>query len=234
MSDAAADIPYVVLGAGGHARSLMGLLMARGLHVKGCIAPTCPTPSEWPYGDSPWLGDDTALEGLDSAQIALVNGVGSVGPTALRRKIFDAARARGFAFPALVHPAAIVAERAVLSEGVQVLAGAILQAGVKVADNALLNTGCIVDHDSCIGVHAHIAPGVTLSGGVTIGAGVHIGTGATIIQGISIGDGAVVGAGAVVIRDVSPNSHVAGVPARPLAGKAALRATAPNDQIDSD
>lgn len=205
----------VLLGAGAHARSLLGLLAACGLRPTGCIAPAAPS-GDWPEGCR-WLGDDTALDSLDPLRVALVNGLGSTGSTALHRKVFDAARARGFAFPPVIHPSVIRAEDVTLDEGAQVLAGAILQAGVTVGKNALLNTGCIVDHDCVIGAHAHLAPGVTLSGGVRIGGGVHVGTGAVVIQGVSIGDGAIVGAGAVVLRDVAPGVTVVGNPARPLA-----------------
>jgi sugar O-acyltransferase (sialic acid O-acetyltransferase NeuD family) len=207
----------VILGVGGHARSLLGLLAACGLRVEGCIVPSAPGVG-WP-GDCPWLGDDTALDGLDPLRVALVNGLGSVGSTSLRRKVFDAARARGFAFPPVVHPSVIQTEAVTLGEGAQVLAGAILQTGVNVGENALLNTGCIVDHECRIGAHVHLAPGVTLSGGVTIGCGVHVGTAAVVIQGIRIGDGAVVGAGAVVTKDVAPGATVVGNPARVLEKK---------------
>jgi acetyltransferase-like isoleucine patch superfamily enzyme len=43
-----------------------------------------------------------------------------------------------------------------------------------------------------------------------------IGSNATILCGFTIGEGAMIGAGAVVTRDVSPNSIVAGVPARAM------------------
>jgi len=214
MNGSAADMPHLILGAGGHARSLLGLLAACGLRVGGCIAPAAPR-AGWPE-DCPWLGDDAALDGLDVARVALLNGLGSVRSTALRRQLFDTARARGFAFPTLVHPSAIVAEDVALSGGAQVLAGAILQAGVTVAENVLLNIGCIVDHDCRIGAHAHLAPRVTLSGGVTIGSGVHVGTAAVVLQGVRIGDGAIVGAGTVVTRDVAPGATVVGNPARVL------------------
>lgn len=41
-----------------------------------------------------------------------------------------------------------------------------------------------------------------------------IGAGATILPGVTVGENAVVAAGAVVSRDVSPNTVVAGVPAK--------------------
>jgi len=209
-----ADSPHVILGAGGHARSLLGLLEACGRPVAGCIVPDAPL-ANWPK-EYIWLGGDASLDRLDPAVVALVNGLGSVGSTERRKAVFEAARARGFGFPALVHPAAIVAQGVTLADGAQVLAGAILQYGVRVAENALLNTGCIVDHDCDIGPHAHLAPRVTLSGGVCVDAGAHLGTAATVIQGVRIGAGAIVSAGAVVIRDVASGSRVAGVPAREI------------------
>jgi acetyltransferase-like isoleucine patch superfamily enzyme len=44
--------------------------------------------------------------------------------------------------------------------------------------------------------------------------GASIGSGATLLGGITIGENAIVGAGSVVTRDVSPNTIVAGNPAR--------------------
>lgn len=205
----------VILGAGGHARSILGLMAALNIRATGCIAPAAPA-AGWP-SECPWLGDDAALDALDLSQVALVNGLGSVGSTALRRKVFKAARARGFSMPTLVHPSVMLSENVSIDEGSQVFAGAILQAGVIVGENTLLNTGCIIDHDCVIEAHAHIAPGVTLSGDVRIGAGAHIGTAAVVIQGISIGAETIIGAGAVVTKDVLPGTTVIGNPARPVA-----------------
>ena len=52
----------------------------------------------------------------------------------------------------------------------------------------------------------------------TIGDDVFIGAGARVLGDVTLGDGAKVGANAVVIRDVSPNTTVAGVPARVVRG----------------
>lgn len=204
----------VLLGAGGHARSILGLLKTLNKRILGCIAPVEPA-EDWPK-DCRWLGDDNLLDSLDSSQLVLVNGLGSVGSTALRREVFDKARARGFRLLTLLHPSVILADDVVLKESSQVLAGAVLQAGAVVLENALLNTGCVVDHNCVVGAHAHIAPGATLSGNVRVGTGAHIGAAAVVIQGVSVGSGAIVGAGAVVTKDVPDGATVVGNPARPL------------------
>lgn len=46
--------------------------------------------------------------------------------------------------------------------------------------------------------------------------GASIGSGAVVIAGVTIGENAIIGAGAVVTKDVSPDTIVAGVPARKL------------------
>jgi len=96
------------------------------------------------------------------------------------------------------------------------MAGAVVQAGCVIGSNTIINTRASVDHDSKIGAHVHVAPGVVLSGGVTIYDEAHLGTGAVVIQGVTIGRASVVGAGAVVIRDVSDGAKVVGVPAKVL------------------
>ena len=51
---------------------------------------------------------------------------------------------------------------------------------------------------------------------VVIGDGCWIGANVVILPGVEIGRGSIVAAGAVVIADVSPNTLVGGVPARPI------------------
>lgn len=212
--NAVAGRDLVMLGAGGHARVLLAALDALGAKVIGCVCPASPD-HHWPTS-IPWLGGDDSLALLDIKAVALVNGIGSIGSTDLRRKVYEGAKDRGFSFASVVHPAAILAGVVTLGDGAQVMAGAVLQTGVRVGANAIVNTGAVVDHDTSLGAHCHVAPGACLSGGVSIGVGAHVGTGASIIQGITIGEAALVAAGAVVVRHVAVGERVGGVPARPL------------------
>ncbi|OSM01807.1 putative hexapeptide transferase [Magnetofaba australis IT-1] len=160
------------------------------------------------------LGDDDALERFAPDQVALLNGIGSVGDPSRRRRAHDAAAAQGFAFPVLTHPTAIIDPTALLSEGAQIMAGAIVQIGARIHAGALINTGARIDHHCFIGDHVHIAPGAVLCGQVTVETGAHVGAGATLIQGVRVGQDALVGAGAVVVGNVSSGMRTIGVPAR--------------------
>lgn len=203
----------IILGAGGHAKVLIDALKLQSVELLG-IADAEPDKKGQLLLGVAVLGSDEEVMKYPVEKIQLVNGVGSVRVNLRRRKLFEYFKNAGYRFASIVHPSAIVAGNAVLSEGAQIMAGAVIQTGCHVGFNAIINTGSVVDHDCHIGDHAHIAPGATLSGGVVVGEGAHVGTGAIVIQGIRIGRNSLVAAGAVVIRDVADGATVSGVPAR--------------------
>ena len=208
------DKPVIIIGAGGHAKVLYDSLRLLGVEMLGMLD-KCPPPVDR-AGDLPIIGDDSAISAYSNDAVELVNGLGSVGDTALRASIYYKFKKLGYGFRQVIHPAAIIASDCILGEGVQVMAGAVVNTGTKIAEDSIINTRAVVDHDCVIGSHVHIAPGAILSGGVQVGDGSHIGTGATIIQGVSIGRNALVGAGAVVLKDVPPGAKVVGVPAKAM------------------
>jgi len=164
--------------------------------------------------DIPIIGDDGAVLRFAVDAVRLVNGIGAVRVSPLRRQLYDSFKSRGYSFATVVHASAIVAPDVVLAEGAQIMAGVVLQTGCQIGENAIINTRVAVDHDCVIGNHVHVSPGATLCGNVVVGEGSHVGAGATVIQGICIGRNCTVAAGAVVIRDVPDNATVAGVPAK--------------------
>jgi len=206
------NLPVILLGAQGHAKVVLDVLHECGFEVIGFIAREAGERGALEGVAS--LGDERALERHAPGKVLLANGVGTVGPTARRRALFERMRARGYRFATLVHPRASVARSAVLGEGAQIMAGAVLQPDVRVGVDTIINTSASIDHDCLIGEHVHIAPGVTLSGAVRVGDRTHIGTGAAVIQGVSIGEDAFVAAGAVVTANVQPRHRVQGVPAK--------------------
>jgi tetrahydrodipicolinate N-succinyltransferase len=117
------------------------------------------------------LGDDAVVFRNRPDQVRLVNGVGSIDSTVLRRKVYEKFREKQFLFEAVLHPSAIIAPEVHTAEGMQIMAGVVVQPGRRLEENVIVNTGARVDHDCLIYAHAHIAPGVTLSGYVHIGKG---------------------------------------------------------------
>lgn len=204
--------PVILLGAGGHAKVLLDILLEQNIEVVGIVEKDgADLPSDL-YG-VPVIGSDSDVQQYSPDKVELVNGIGSIGATALRQKVYEKFKRQGYCFSQVIHPSAVVSRRAELGEGVQILAGAVVNIGTHIRENSIINTNASVEHDCLIGAHVHIAPGVTLSGGVTVGDGSHIGTGASVVQGVEIGVNVIVGAGAVVVNDIETGKKVCGVPA---------------------
>ena len=194
------DKPFLVIGAGGHAKVVIDVLHGLKCEIKGIVDPNSKKGFE--LLGVPVIGDDNLVYDHDPANIFLANGIGALPEEDLRWKLAKKLRVKGYYFPALIHKTAIIADSVELKEGVQIMAGAVLQPGVSINQDTIINTHASIDHDCNIGCRCHIAPGVTISGGVNVGNDVHVGTGASIIQSISIGNDCVIGAGALVMKNI--------------------------------
>lgn len=201
----------IIIGAGEHATVLLDILLSQKRKV---VALTSITNDKMDIFGIPIIKDEDVINNYQPTEILLVNGIGSVGSTELRKKIFNKFKEHGFTFETVKHSSAIISKYAMIGEGVQILAGTIVNTGVNILDNTIVNTKVSVDHDCKIGKHVHIAPGCTLSGCVSVGDGTHIGTGTCVIQGINIGENTLIGAGSVVVKDIPRNSKAYGNPAR--------------------
>lgn len=206
-------LPHVILGAGGHAKVMVGLLHRLGLPVLGLTDADSARHGACVLG-APIMGDDHWAAALDPAGVLLVNGIGSAGVPKLRAKVFQAFKDRGFRFATLVDPQAVVGEDVVLGEGCQVVATAVLNPSARVGVNTIINTGAVIEHDCVVGSHCHISPRAVMCGGSRLGDLVHLGAAAAVIPGIVVGSAVVVGAGAAVVENLADGVVAVGVPAR--------------------
>lgn len=219
--------PLVLLGAGGHAKVVHALAEAAGRRIVGVCDPALVEAGVIAWRGIPVLGGDDALEGMNTADVELINGIGQLVGSPLRRTVFQRAKRLGFHFPPLVHPFAWVAGQVLLGEGVHVMAGAVVQPDCVIGENSVINTRAAVDHDCVVRAHVHIAPGATLCGAVIVGEDAFVGAGCTVIQGISIGRRGIVGAGAVVVKDLGDGCIV-----RPCSSSMTTRSRAAlDDQV---
>ena len=204
----------VIMGAGGHGRVVLDILMSgRQHHVMGFLDSN-PAIHGRRMDGLPILGDLTALPDLRAQGVHAA--IVAIGDNGIRRDMADQIEAAGFELINAIHPSANLARNVTLGRNVVVAAGALVCAHCQIGDSVILNTGCIVDHETMIGTAAHVCPGARIAGRVAIESGAFVGIGATVLQGIRIGCEAIIGGGAVVIRDVDPLTTVVGVPARLL------------------
>lgn len=199
-----------VLGAGGHAKVVLGALQALGIEVAGV------------FDDDPKKKGTRILGFAVDGPFSLFDrsprrAVLAIGDNAARQR----AAAREVPWATIVHPAAWVHDSVKVGEGTVVMAGAVVQPDARIGRHAIINTSASVDHDCRLADFVHVAPGSHLSGNTTLGEGAFLGTGSSTRQGIEVGPWAVVGAGAAVVRSLPGHVLAMGVPARAQPGRKA-------------
>jgi UDP-perosamine 4-acetyltransferase len=207
----------VILGGGGHAKVVLDVIRASA--AARVIAVLDRDRSLWGKELLGVVvrGDDELLPALvREGCTRFVVGVGSVGDSTLRQRLYALGLRHALTPLTCTHPTAVVSPDAEIGRGALLAPLTVVNAGARVGDNVIINTGAIVEHDCVVGDHAHVATGAQLASTVRVGRGAHVGAGATVRQCLSIGDDAIVGAGAVVVHDVPPGTVVVGVPARKL------------------
>lgn len=212
-----AERPVIVLGAGGHAKVVVDLLRSLGRTVLAALEQASPRQPGRLLGVPIESEQMISAHSPESVELALGVGMPTRDPIAglaARRALAARYQARGYHFPPLVHPAAVIGQECVIGNGAQVMAGSVLQPGCDVGPFTIVNTGARVDHDCVLGEGCHIAPGATLGGAVHVGPQSLVGIGATVGQGIAIGQRVLIAGGAMVIDDVADGERRIGVPAR--------------------
>jgi sugar O-acyltransferase (sialic acid O-acetyltransferase NeuD family) len=207
--------PVLILGAGGHGRVVLDILLQSGRHeVVGFLDNNADIHGRRVDG-IPVLGpvDDLPLLADQFGSPAVIIAVGDNG---VRRGLARQVESLGFELASAIHPSATLAHNATVGRNVVIAAGVVICAHCQIGDSVILNTGCIVDHQTMIGEGSHICPGVRIAGRVKVEPGVFVGIGATVIPKVTLGCESIIGAGAVVIEDVPALATVVGVPARPV------------------
>lgn len=201
----------VVLGAGGHAKVVIELLLASGHVVDYCIAND--NASVKCLGVEVLKGDHHLVRLFAEGHRQVFPAIGA---NALRERLARQAVDVGYRLVNAISPHAIVSPSATIGYGVAIMGGAVINAEARIDDLAIINTGATVDHDCHIGTCAHIAPQCTLAGNVVIGRLAFLGAGTVVIPEVTIGDQAVIGAGSVVLADIPEFAVAVGHPAKQI------------------
>ena len=192
------DSPLVLIGEGGHARSLMAAMRTPPSRV--------------------------VQEGEDERFIAdyrgerVVVAIGYVGVglpvESVRARVIRRYEKASVSFGRIVAESAFFASDVCIAEGAVVLNRAVVNSGADIGRHAIINTGAIVEHDVRIGDNANVAPGAIVLGAARVGNHAFVGAGAVIRQGVRVADNVIVGMGSVVVNDLVVPGVYVGNPAR--------------------
>lgn len=198
----------IILGKGGHSRSLVDIIEKEGKYeVAGYVMNENHHQTE--REGYPVIGSDADLGQLFQSGIRNVAiGVGYLGKSDLRERLWAELKAIGFRLPVICDPSAILARDAKFGEGTMIGKGAIVNANASVGKMCIINTGAIIEHDCEVGDFSHISIGSILCGNVKTGKSVFTGANSTIIQGINIGNRCIIGAGTTVRKNVEDKHMV--------------------------
>tara|TARA_B100000674_G_scaffold62902_1_gene43594 strand:+ start:18153 stop:18758 length:606 start_codon:yes stop_codon:yes gene_type:complete len=186
--------PLLLIGCGGHARSLIELVESAGIwKIQGLVG--LPDEVGTRVLNHPVIGCDADLAELRKRYPAAVLAIGQLPDPTARQHLASQLDKLGFHYPVLVSPQAVVSRHARLGQGCTVGHGVIVNAAAIVGDHCILNSRALIEHDVQIGDYCHISTGVIINGGVRIGSGSFVGSGAILREGLELPDNTVIGAG---------------------------------------
>ena len=186
----------LVVGAGGHGRSVAEAVAASGAFiVAGFLDDAFPELERvW---DVPVLGKVADLaDWRGAADFAIV----AIGNNALRQRVTGELRGGGYSLATVIHPRAIVSPTAMIGAGSAVMAGAIVGTEARLGDGVIVNCAAVVDHHCRAGDFGHLGVNAAMAGGAVLGASAWMQAGSALGYGVEIEDGGVLMPGEAVGR----------------------------------
>lgn len=198
----------VILGFGGHARSVADVALSCG------------------YSDLLFI-DSNARAGeqfLGYPVVNTLNGYICEGQVAFPAAGDNQKRSQqcieiqnlGLDLVTLISPLASIGIGSSISAGSFVGHHAHVGPMAKIGPGCIVNTGAVVEHESEIGEFSHVSVNAVIAGRSRLGMFSMLGAGATIIDGMEVGSHITIGAGAVVHCSITAPGVYAGVPVSKL------------------
>jgi sugar O-acyltransferase (sialic acid O-acetyltransferase NeuD family) len=201
----------VILGFGGHARSVADIALTLGIERLIFV-------DEAAHGNENLWGfpvrktfDEQLPDGWQAFAASGDNPTRHVQAAAILGRCWPLAT--------LITPTATIGNETSISAGCLIGHHAHVGPLSSVGTACIINTGAVVDHECKIGDYTHVSVNSSVAGRCHLGSFVFLGTGAVVIDKVCIADSITVGAGGVVVESlVEPGTYV-GAPARLVKAK---------------
>ena len=191
----------LIVGAGGHGRSVAEAVLAAGKYeLVGFVDDAAPALQQvWAL---PVFGTTADLaryrEYADAAVVA-------IGNNRLREALQHTLYAAGFELATVVHSHAMVSPRAVIGAGCAIMAGAIVGTGAQLGAGVIVNCGAVVDHDGRVDDFGHLGVNAAMAGSSVLGRSAWMQAGSVLGYGAIVEAGRVLGPGEAVNKSINRN-----------------------------
>lgn len=200
----------ILIGGGGHCKSVIDVAESAGYNILGILD----MPEE--VGKSVLnykvIGTDEEIPQY-ADRVEFIITVGFIKNPAIRIRIYNRIKEAGGKLATIIASTAHVSRYAALGEGTVVMHQAVVNSGAHIGENCIINTFCNIEHDAVIGDQCHISTGTMVNGDCKIGDRVFIGSQSVLANGITVGEEIIVGAGSVVRKSISEKGVYVGNPA---------------------
>lgn len=198
----------IILGFGGHARSVADVALATG-YKKLVFVDEQARDGEM-FLDFPVLKSFTPNDPQAwCAFPASGNGLVRQAQTVLIKQ-------HGWQLVSLIAPSATLGVGCAVGCGVFVGQQAHIGPMASVGQGSIVNSGAVVEHECNVGEWAHVSINATMAGRSSLGDFSMLGASATVIDSVSIGSQIVIGASSVVIKSTLDSGTYIGSPIRKI------------------
>lgn len=196
----------LILGFGGHARSVADVALAAGFSSLLFIDDNARDGEHFLGHPAQRQFSGSLPEGWQCLPAS--------GDNNRRRQQIEVIRQTGWPLATLVAPTATLGAGSSIAPGSFIAHHAHVGPMARIGTGAIINTGAVVEHECWVGDYVHVSVNATLAGRSRLGDFAFLGTGATVIDGVVVGRGITIGAGGVVVASVEQPGTYVGVPAR--------------------
>ena len=175
----------IILGAGGHCRSLIDVIeLENRFKIAGIVD------NELQIGDKilgyEVIGDDNDLKILREKYQYAIIGIGQIKTPKIRIKLFEMLKSLDFILPVIISPRAYVSKYTKIDEGSVIMHDALVNANAKIGKNCIINSKALIEHDVNIENHCHISTGSIINGGVVVKQSTFVGSNSVVKEYIEI------------------------------------------------
>ena len=203
--------PLILIGGGGHCKSVIEVAESAGYEIKGILDMPDEVGKEVLPGHKVIGTDDEIPQYVEECDFIIT--VGFIKNPALRIKLYNKVKAAGGRLATIIASTAHVSKYAELGEGTVIMHHAFVNAGAKIGDNCIITTFVNIEHDAEVGNQCHISTGTMVNGECKIGENCFIGSQSVCANCIEIASDIIVGAGSVVRKSIRVKGIYAGNPA---------------------